>query len=111
MKVPIIADDFGDLLIFDSLKKAESYLEAIDVKQRDYPVYDSEGRRLSARVVKDGKKPERVAIVEPDKEPRHESELRALLIAFLDKVLQPRENLESLPLQELILRALRFKTE
>src|SRR2546430_4351631 len=98
MKAPIIADDFGDLLVFESQKAAESYLEAIDVKKRDYPVYDSEGRRLSATVVKDSKGRERVAILNREDQPQHQAELRSLLIAFLDQVLKPRENLEALSL-------------
>lgn len=45
MKRPIIIYDNGDLLIFESIEKAESYLEPIDIDI--YTGYDSQGHLLS----------------------------------------------------------------
>lgn len=45
---PVIADNHGDLLIFESVSKAEAYIEAIDVLNNEYVLYDSEGRLLDA---------------------------------------------------------------
>ena len=34
MKPPIIVDDHGDVSVFDSVEKAERYLEPMDAKNR-----------------------------------------------------------------------------
>jgi len=48
MKTPLIADNRGDILVFESLSDASSYLEPIDIRNGEYVFYDAEGNRLQA---------------------------------------------------------------
>ena len=43
MRPPIFADDNGDLSVFPSAAAAESYLEAVDVKDGAYRFFDADG--------------------------------------------------------------------
>lgn len=53
MKLPIIIfEQKCDLMIFNTLKEAESYLEPIDVKNQEYAAFDSEGMSLDIKVEK-----------------------------------------------------------
>jgi hypothetical protein len=80
MKPPIIIYDNGDLLIFESIDKAESYLEPIDIDI--YTGYDCEGHLLSLTEQGD-----RVTIRLAETEPNHFNELRHVLIEFLSRIL------------------------
>ena len=53
MRPPIIVDNFGDVMFFESAHTAERYLEAIDVEHGEYVAYDSEGRLLQLTTSKD----------------------------------------------------------
>jgi hypothetical protein len=46
MRPPIIIDNHGDMLFFDTIQQAEKYLEPIDVRNQEYAVYDSAGMKL-----------------------------------------------------------------
>ena len=46
MRPPLIVDEHGDLALFRDAAAMEGYLEAIDVHNGEYLVYDSEGRRI-----------------------------------------------------------------
>ena len=77
MEPPIILDNFGDVLIFENVEDALSYVEPIDVSNGEYVGYDSMGRRLELTVFK-GK-----VIIEPSEiEPTHAGELHAILVGF-----------------------------
>lgn len=47
---PIILDNDGDLLFFDSIAAAEQYIEPIDIQNSEYVGYDARGHRLDIRV-------------------------------------------------------------
>ena len=52
MKKPIIVNRQGDISIFESVEYAELYINPIDVKNKEYVVYDSEGNRLHLDIFK-----------------------------------------------------------
>ncbi len=94
IKIPVVIVVRGgnDLSIHASIEEAESHLEAIDVTNNEFIVYDSEGRMLTLDVVRDKVpilcgifkvKVERVRIREAEEEPTHLDELRSALIRFL----------------------------
>ena len=92
MKPPIIVNEHGDVEVFTSVEDAEVYLEPIDVRNEEYTAFDSEGRKLSLRVIKSKRRGlfglipyhvETVKIECEEAEPQHESDLRSLLSDFL----------------------------
>ena len=107
MKPPIIAENRGDLLIFGSLEKAESYLEAIDVRNDEYVVYDSEGRLLRAAADSDFGP---VRIAEAENAPTHQEQLRRALISYLRAVSSRESDLRHDLLDTLVTRALKYRT-
>lgn len=116
MKPPIFVDDSGDLLVFESVAAAEHYLEPNDIKV-DKEIYDSQGRKLKASPTKGTTsfigipiKRESVTITSTEKEPQHESQLRYLLLKFLSKTFKD-SSFESLSTDQLVQRALKFKTK
>lgn len=116
MKPPIIVDSQGDLLLFESVEKAERYLEPIDIEGELVPIFDSEGRRLVARIVPDKigwwGQTAKVTLSLAEEEAANETDLRMLLIEFLNKVRAESPNpLHLLPLKELIRMAKPFKIE
>lgn len=54
VKPPIIVNQQGDVMIFEDIKEAESYIEVVDVENEEYVVFDSEGLVLTPRVLEDG---------------------------------------------------------
>ncbi len=44
--LPIIVDNYGDVLVFKSVDDALVYLEPIDVLNNEYIAFDAEGRLL-----------------------------------------------------------------
>ena len=50
MKPPIFIDEHGDITAFESVEHAEASLEAIDVRNKEYVAYDSDGKLLNVRV-------------------------------------------------------------
>jgi hypothetical protein len=111
MKPPIIANNLGDVLIFESITKAERYIEPIDVKNGAYVIYDSEGRLLEASVVKKKIMGERVVLKDREQAPEHQAELRDLLIEFLSTLGESKESLAACSLSQLVEKGLQFKTE
>lgn len=111
MKPPIIADNYGDVLVFESLAKAESYLEPIDIRNGEYTVFDSEGRLLKQSVIRDLKGREKVAIILEQDGRRESEKLKTILIQFLSQVLESSQPLEALSLEQLVEKAKGFKTE
>lgn len=110
MKAPIIVDDEGDVLVFDSVKKAERYLEPIDFRHGGSPIYDSEGRLLKV-TIRTHRFVERVFLSEDDHTPEHRERLRRVLMAFLRRVSRSEGSYENDTLSELVQRALPFRSE
>jgi hypothetical protein len=107
MIAPIIIYNFGDVLIFETVEKAERYIEPIDIDNNEYIAYDSEGRLLRLIV----RSRNRVHIEATEAEPNHADEVRKILIDFLAYVGLLRDRLLNATLQDLIVEGLKYKTE
>ena len=105
MKPPIIVYEPGDASIFQSVRSAESYLEPIDVKKNEYVAYDSEGRLLSLSATNF-----KVSIESAEPEPTHVLELRRILSDFLAHNGVQQKWLQTASLQELVTKALEYKS-
>jgi hypothetical protein len=105
MDASIIVDNFGDLMVFTSVKSAETWMEAIDVINDEYVIYDSAGRLLKASVTKT----DRVVIDAVESEPSHTRELRDILVDHLSGRRIPREVLERESLETIVQRASIYK--
>jgi hypothetical protein len=111
MEPPIIANNKGDVLIFDSVEKAERYLEPIDIRNDEDVIYDREGRLLRGAIV--GHFLGEHVRLEPASEagsavrPLHD-----VLVDFLAQVgARIQKPLDRCSLQELLTEMDRFKTE
>lgn len=111
MKEPVIVAENGDVDIFESVEKAESYIEPIDVKTGDNVFFDSEGKILQASIVKDSRGIERIVITDADEENYDRQKLRNILIDFLGYLNYSRQELEEMELPSLVIESLKFKTE
>jgi hypothetical protein len=83
-KPPIIADNRGDLCVFETIAQAESHMEPVDVRNGEYVVFDSEGRLLVPVVASNGNR-ERTVLKSAESTPTHAKTLRDALIRFLAK--------------------------
>lgn len=97
IKLPIIIVDKrgDDISIHTSIEDAQLDLEAIDVLNKEYRAYDSEGRILALDVVRDKTAllfglfkttVDRVNIQVAEEEPQHADELRMALLRFLGRL-------------------------
>jgi hypothetical protein len=101
MKPPIIIDEHGDVVIYDSIEDAAMGLEAIDVANGEYVGYDSEGRLL--RLLPDW--PHSAVIKDAEPEPTHQNQLRVTLADFLSQLGLSGEWLERASLDEMVEKA------
>ncbi|MFM6268229.1 MAG: hypothetical protein ACKPGT_03580 [Microcystis sp.] len=101
---PIIVYDNGDLLIFESNRIAESYLEPIDIDV--YTAYDCKGHLLKLMIQNN-----RVIIQLAEREPNHINELRQILIGFMLRLGVQSDWLSNASLQDLIIKSLEYKTQ
>lgn len=90
IKLPLIISDSGDITVFDSLEKAESYFESYDV--HSLIGFDSQGRILEFNTRKEVKrvvgiptKVEKLTISVKD-ELADEENLRRIIVEFLSRV-------------------------
>lgn len=51
MKLPLIADDHGDISIFATVDAAIQYLEPIDIQRHEYEFCDADGYRVDAILI------------------------------------------------------------
>jgi hypothetical protein len=107
MKAPVILSNYGDVLIFDSIEKAERYIEPIDVTNNEYIAYDSEGRLL--RLVEQSRY--RVIVEPVESDPSHRGELREILVDFLARIGVSQNWLAGASLEDLVTKGLEYKTE
>jgi hypothetical protein len=110
VKTPIIVDNRGDVFLFESISDMERYIEPIDVVNQEYKFFDSTGRALTVGIQNDQGR-EKVKIMQCEDQPTHQSELRSLLITFLNAVSNTSTDFENLPLDHLIGKALPYKTD
>lgn len=106
MKTPLIISNFGDVLIFDSVSQAESYLEPIDVLNNEYTGYDSLGRLLRISI----QSKNRVYIELEEQQPTRMEDLSRVLKEYLIKVGVPTAWIETAQLSELVEKGLEYKT-
>jgi len=109
---PVIVDDNGDVDFFASIEDAELYLEPWAVEE-GFAAYDGEGRLLGIRVER-RESPELFGLIRTEvdnvlleaveDEPHHAPQLRATLIAFLEKSGLSLDSPEFVPLRELVRR-------
>jgi hypothetical protein len=108
MKLPIIANSHGDILVFGSIDYAQRYMEPIDVLNNEYDIYDSEAFSLRANVVKQGKR-ERVILEKVEPPVQNLQEVERILRRFLTAVLNPVPLIPALSLDELVEMARRYE--
>jgi len=111
MKPPIIADNRGDVLVFETVEKAERYLEPIDVKNNEYEIYDAGGWRLTASVIRDSRGRERVRLSLNQPPIQDQDKLRTILLEYLSAVMNPKEAIDNCSFEQLVEYGLKFKTE
>lgn len=107
MRPPIIVDDNGDMVIFESLDEAQKYIEPTDVDSGDCLAFDSEGRLLRAEVVTRALILRRVRLQPAEQEPTHAGLLRSRLVEFFERLGHSRAELETEALEQLIVRGLK----
>ena len=81
---PIFVDDHGDVSVFRSVPFAESWMEPIDIENREYTAYDAAGRLLALSADR-----RRCYIALAEQEPTHSAELLERLRKFLRAVKDP----------------------
>ena len=106
IQAPIIVDDHGDVLVFESVAIAERYLEPVDVENEEYVAFDSEGRKLD--LIVEGL---RVAVREGEGQPSQRVRLEESLRSFFEAIGLEKSWYESASLSELIEKGLEYKTE
>lgn len=106
---PIFAYDPADLLVFETVRKAERYIEPIDAKDNKY--FDADGQILTVLIEKDFKGIERTIIKESDAPQYDKTELRRIILDTLEYVNYSRQEIENKTFSELIDEILKFKTE
>ena len=105
IKPPVIVDEHGSAMVFESIDDAERYLEPIDIRNQEYVAYDSEGRLLRL-IASDFQ----VTVEAVDLEPQHSSRVRELLVGLLEYTGVESSVLQGKSLQELVESSLKYKT-
>ena len=107
MKTPIFdAGDMNDLLVFETKERAEFYTEAQTLKDGFVKLFDSEGRKLSAKPSKNNLS---IVIEDNDDEPTAGEELRNYILTFLKAANDKTEGIENMSLAELVNVSLKYK--
>lgn len=107
-KPPIIADNRGDLCVFETIAQAESYMEPVDVRNGEYVVFDSGGCLLVPVVASNGNR-ERTVLKSAESTPAHAKVLRDALIRFLAKTRFATPGMEQMDLAQLVSRVPRTR--
>ena len=109
IKEPIFAYDPADLLVFETVWKAERYIEPIDADDSIY--FDDEGQILKASVENDNKGIERTIIRETNAPQYNKVKLRQIIVDTLEYVNYSKQELENKTFPELLEEIIKFKTE
>ena len=107
---PILVWEPGDLGCYASKSEAESALEAIDVEAGAYIAFDAEGRQLNLSIALEKRRSFGVFTTEipivriesAEEEPTHQSELRNILLQFLEACGADLELLSATSLSDLV---------
>ena len=105
MRAPIFVWEPNDLIVFDSVERAEAWIEPYDVADR--VVYDADGRLLAFALEGPGRVWERrVVLHERESRPTHEGGLRTAIVQASEaagRKLDPSASLEEL-VEEALMR-------
>lgn len=77
---PIVVQNQGEVILFNSIEDAQLWMEAIDVRNNEYEVFDSTGLRLDPSVVTGRIETVQISIHEPRS--RDVDRLRGILLDF-----------------------------
>jgi hypothetical protein len=114
MRLPIIVDARGDLSFYNSVAEMLKALEAIDVTNQEYLVYDAEGRRIQLGVARKRvffgllEGPDVVIVESEEPTPTHAPQLRACISDFLTRVGVDREWVAHATQADLVEKALNY---
>jgi hypothetical protein len=116
MITPIIVEESGNLMFFQTAAYAERYLEPIDVKNEEYKAYDAVGRQLTLGVAKKEvrsfcgilKNTVEVVTVRDESGVDAAEELRKALLEYLEATGRLTKGLEGAALATLIEQAVQF---
>ncbi len=104
LNLPLIINNHGDVQIFETVSDAESYMEAVDIRNQEYVGYDAAGRLLL--IATDG----RIGVVRPaEARPSHQEEVRKLLVRLILAARTPMPDASSASLSELVELTRRFR--
>ena len=109
MRAPILVID-DDIDVFETINQAERCLEAPDVRRGRMLIYDLDGRRVHP-VITRRLLAEVVKLEEHESPDLHVVELRGALVRFLEaRESADGPEYEELTIEELLERALKYKT-
>lgn len=110
MQAPIfVKETHGGLLVFQTVEDAESYVEAVDVRNGEYVFFDSGGALLKTDIhARRGV--ERVSLQAGEERARDPTRLRMLLEDFLTRSGYVKYELDQSTLAQLVSFAELFKT-
>ena len=99
----LIGDNEGDLMIFADAEEAESYIEAIDVKEGRWVLYDESGEVLALERTVDRLGREKVKAAKPGNSAGDPTRLRNALVSYLLRLgVQASGPFEKLSVPELV---------
>jgi len=78
---PVVVQNQGEVSLFDSVEDAQLWMEAIDVRNNEYEIFDSTGLRLDPDVVTGRLETVQIALHEPRS--RDVDRLRGILFDFV----------------------------
>lgn len=106
---PIFVYDPADLLVFETIWKAERYVEWADADDNIY--FDAEGQILKSSVEKNSRGVEQTRIRESNAPQYDKARLRQIIVDALEYVNYPGQELDNKSFSELTAEILKFKTE
>lgn len=78
---PIVVQNQGEVILFDSIDDTQLWMEAVDVRNNEYEIFDSTGLRLGPHVVTGRIETVKISVQEPQS--RDVDRLRGILFDFV----------------------------
>jgi len=100
---PIIVYEHGDMMIFESAVLAENYIEAVDVGNNEYIVYDSQGTLLNIGI---DSQTSQVIITDNATNIKQPEQLQEILIDYLNIMKVDTYWIQNATLYDLVAQAL-----